>query len=268
MNRPIIVDGRNVEIAEAGTGVPLLYLHGFADIHGARASWMPFHALLANEFHIIAPAHPGCGETAEDESCETIDDLVFHYLQVIDALGLKKFHLVGASIGGWIAAEIAVRYPDKISKLVLLGATGLFVPGEPIGDLFMMVQAENGTQYHGLRAMLFRDSQAAEAHDIYPDGMMPIEYASRRYRTFRFASRFGFAPPYFYDAKLRRRLQRFDRPALVLAGDSDAFVLHAHAQAYAAGLPQAKLQVISGAGNSIIAERGEEAAGSIREFLR
>jgi pimeloyl-ACP methyl ester carboxylesterase len=268
MSRTIVVDGRNVEIAEAGSGAPLLYLHGFADIHGAHGDWMPFHTALARDFHVIAPAHPGCGETAEDDSAETVDDLVFHYLQVIDALGLTTFHLAGSSVGGWIAAEIAVRHPEKIIKLALLGAAGLFVPGEPIGDVFMMVQAENGTQYRGLRQMLFRAADSAEANDVYPDGIMPVERETRRYRTFRFASRFGFSPPYFYSAKLRRRLPRFNRPALIVAGEQDNFVPRTHAEAYAAGLPQATLQIVAGAGNSIIAERGGEAATLVRAFLR
>lgn len=267
MSRSIEVAGRNVEVAEIGSGEPILYLHGFADIHGGRPDWLPFHSDIARDFRVIAPAHPGCGDSAEDDSAETMDDLVFHYLQVIDALGLSDFHLVGSSIGGWIASEIAVRFREKVRTLALLGATGLLVPGAPIGDLFMMVQAENGTRYHGLRQMLFRGADAPEANDFYPDGRMPVELEVRRFRTFRFASRFGFAPPYFYDPKLRQRLTRFDRPALVVAGESDHFVPRSHAEAYAAGLPKSDLEVIVGAGNSIVAERGGDAAALLRNFL-
>jgi pimeloyl-ACP methyl ester carboxylesterase len=263
MRRMLDVAGRAVEIAEIGAGAPLLYLHGFADIHGARPDWLAFHQSLGLAFRVIAPAHPGCGESAEDDSAETIDDLVFHYLEVIHALGLTDFHLVGASVGGWIAAEIAVRHREKVRALALLGATGLFVSGAPIGDLFMMVQAETGTRYEGLRHMLFRSGDAAEAHAIYPDGRMSIELETRRYRTFRFASRFGFAPPYFYNAKLKARLPRFDRPALVVAGEDDHFVPRRHAEAYAAGFPDARLHLLAGAGHSIVVERGEEVAALI-----
>jgi pimeloyl-ACP methyl ester carboxylesterase len=267
MRRLLEVAGRSIELAEIGSGEPVLYLHGFADIHGARPDWLPFHQRLGQDFHVIAPAHPGCGESHEDDAAETIDDLVFHYLEIMDALGLADFHLVGSSVGGWIAAEIAVRHREKMRTLTLLGATGLFVSGAPIGDLFMMVQAETGTRYEGLRHMLFRAADAPEAHAIYPDGRMTVELETRRYRAFRFASRFGFAPPYFYNAKLRQRLSRFDRPALVVAGDSDNFVPRAHAQAYAAGFPNGQLHVVAGAGNSVVVERGDEVAVLLKGFL-
>ena len=140
--------------------------------------------------------------------------------------------------------------------------------GAPIGDLFMMVQAETGTRYDGLRHMLFRAADAPEAHAIYPDGRMAVELETRRYRAFRFASRFGFAPPYFYNAKLRPRLPRFDRPVLVVAGESDNFVPRAHADAYAAGFPNAQLHMVAGAGNSVIVERGEEVAAMLKAFVR
>jgi pimeloyl-ACP methyl ester carboxylesterase len=268
MRRALDVAGRLVEVAETGTGAPLLYLHGFADIHGGRPDWLPFHHSLAEEFRIIAPAHPGCGDSAEDDLAETMDDLVFHYLQVIDALGLTDFHLAGSSIGGWIAAEIAVRHREKVRSLALLGATGLFVPGAPIGDLFMMVQAETGTRYEGLRHMLFRAADVREAHAIYPDGRMTVELETRRYRAFRFASRFGFAPPYFYNAKLKPRLPRFDRPALIVAGDGDNFVPREHAEAYATGFPNARLHMVAGAGNSLVVERGDEVAAMLKAFMR
>ncbi len=268
MRRALDIAGRSVEVAEIGVGAPLLYLHGFADIHGARPDWLPFHHSLGEEFRVIAPAHPGCGDSAEDDLAETMDDLVFHYLQVIDALGLTDFHLAGSSVGGWIAAEIAVRHREKVRTLSLLGATGLFVPGAPIGDLFMMVQAETGTRYEGLRHMLFRAADAPEAHAIYPDGRMTVELETRRYRAFRFASRFGFAPPYFYNAKLRSRLPRFDRAALVVAGESDNFVPRQHAEAYAAGFPKAQLHVAAGAGNSLVVEHGDEVAVLLKAFVQ
>jgi pimeloyl-ACP methyl ester carboxylesterase len=268
MRRLLDVAGRNIEVAEIGAGEPVLYLHGLADIHGARPDWLRFHESLGQDFRVIAPAHPGCGESQEDDAAETIDDLVFHYLEVIDALGLSDFHLVGSSVGGWIAAEIAVRHREKVRTLALLGATGLFVPGAPIGDLFMMVQAETGTRYEGLRHMLFRSADAAEAHAIYPDGRMTVELETRRYRAFRFASRFGFAPPYFYNAKLKPRLSRFDRPALVVAGESDNFVPRPHADTYVAGFPNAQLHLLAGAGHSIVVERGDEVAALLTGFLR
>src|SRR6185295_5029860 len=78
---------------------------------------------------VIAPAHPGCAQSDELAEGYGIEDVIFHYLEVFDALGLESFDLVGHCVGGWIAAELAVRYPERVRRLGLIGACGLFVPG-------------------------------------------------------------------------------------------------------------------------------------------
>jgi pimeloyl-ACP methyl ester carboxylesterase len=267
MTDTISIDGRAVALAQAGSGEPLLYLHGFADIHGSSRGWLPFHEQLARDARIVAPAHPGCAGSTEDEEIETIEDVAFHYLQVLDALGLQSFHLAGSAIGGWIAAELAVRIPERVRSLTLIGATGLFVPGQPIGDLFMMVQPERGIDYKGFRQILFRDASAPEALAMFPDGKMELERESLRYRMFRFASRVGFSPPYFYNRKLRGRLLRCKRPSLVIAGREDHLVPLTHAAAYAEGL-NGELRLIEGAGSSVVVEQPDAAAALIRSLMR
>jgi pimeloyl-ACP methyl ester carboxylesterase len=267
MTDTVAIEGRAVTLAQTGTGAPLLYLHGFADIHSGSVGWLRFHEELARELRVIAPAHPGCAGSAEDEEIETIEDVAFHYLQLLDALALDQFHLAGSAIGGWIAAELAVRIPERVRSLSLIGATGLFVPGEPIGDLFMMVQPQRGTDYKDFRRMLFRDANAPEALAMFPDGKMDVERESLRFRMFRFASRVGFSPPYFYNRKLRGRLSRYKGPSLVIAGTHDHLVPMSHAKAYAEGL-RGELRLIEGAGNSIIVEQPEETVGLIRSFVR
>ena len=105
----IDVNQRKVQVLESGNGTPLLYLHGFADVHSVKESWMPFHEQLAQRARVIAPAHPGCAQTDENKDIDAIEDVVFHYLEVLDALKLTQFDLVGSCVGGWIAAELAVR---------------------------------------------------------------------------------------------------------------------------------------------------------------
>jgi pimeloyl-ACP methyl ester carboxylesterase len=263
----IRVDGHAVAMAQAGAGEPLLYLHGFADIHAASAGWLAFHEELARDLRVIAPAHPGCAGSAENEEIEDIDDVAFHYLELLDALRLPSFHLAGSAIGGWIAAELAVRIPERVRSLTLIGATGLFVAGEPIGDLFMMVQPKRGTDYSEFRRMLFRDAGAREALAMYPDGKMDLERESLRFRLFRFASRVGFSPPYFYNRKLLGRLSRFDGPSLVIAGRDDHLVPLSHARAYADAL-NGELRLLDGAGNSVAVERPHEAASLVRSHVR
>lgn len=260
MIRTLDIGGHTVAVAEAGAGEPLLYLHGFADIHASTDDWLPVHRLLAGKHCILAPAHPGCHRSEESEDIETIEDVVFHYLEVLDALRVERFHLAGASIGGWIAAEIAVRIPERIRSLALIGATGLYVPQHPIADIFMLVQPRNGGDYSDYRRVLFGDAAGPEALGMFPDGRMTADRELLRYRMFRFASRIGFAPPYLYDRKLRQRLHRFGGPAAVIAGEKDGLVPVAHARAYADGLRQARLELVTGAGNSVAVEKPEAVA--------
>ena len=145
------VRGRKVALIESGQGEPLVYLHGFADVHGVAADFQPFHLRLGEAARVIAPAHPGCAQSDELAEGYGIENVIFHYLEVFDALGLTSFDLVGHCVGGWIAAELAVRYPERVRRLCLIGACGLFVPGAPIGDIFLHSQPERGVQLTSLR---------------------------------------------------------------------------------------------------------------------
>jgi pimeloyl-ACP methyl ester carboxylesterase len=261
------VYGRKVAVLESGSGAPLLYLHGFADVHSVKESWMPFHERLAKQARVIAPAHPGCAQSDENKDVDAIEDVVFHYLEVLDALKLTRFDLVGSCVGGWIAAELAARHPEKIRKLVLIGATGLFVQGALIGDVFMMAQPERGSSYAGLRTMLFAGADQPRALELFPDGMGEIEEELRRYQMLRLGSRIGFKPPYFYNYSLRNRLHRIASPALVIWGEKDNMVPRAHAEAYAKLIPDAKLSVVSGAGHSVHVEEPEKTAKLVSDLL-
>ena len=264
--RDLLVQGRNVQLYEAGNGDPLVYFHGMADMHGAAADPFPFHDALAGTFKLIAPAHSGCVGSDEDDTLESIDDLVFHTLELLDELGLDRANIVGNSIGGWLAAEIAARNPERVNKLVLIGATGLFVSGSPIADLFMAVQPRDGG-IADLRSTLFADGEGDLAQSLFPDHHIDKPQGMRRYQIYRFSSRIGFKPPYFYHAKLRDRLHRFKGPALVLWGDNDRFVPPTHAAAYGEALPGSNVEMIDGGGHAVILEAPTMVADKIAAFL-
>ena len=100
--------GGRAHLFRAGAGEPLLFLHAA----GGAGTWLDFHRLLAGGgFDVIAPDHPGFGKSDDFPEVEAVDDLVYHYLDLLDALGLERAHVVGASFGGWIAAELAVAAP-------------------------------------------------------------------------------------------------------------------------------------------------------------
>ena len=128
-----------------GAGQPLLVLHG-----ASGAGWLPYMQALSARFEVIAPDHPGFGKSDEFAEAQAIDDLVYHYLDVLDALGLSRPHVVGASFGGWIAAELAVHSPHRIGSLTLLSAAGLRLPDHPVTDIFLLPPAK-------LAATLFHD---------------------------------------------------------------------------------------------------------------
>lgn len=256
-----------IDIRETGKGEPLVYLHGFADVHAAAVGWLPFHEELAKSFRLIAPAHPGCAGTEEDELIENIDDVAFHYIELLDQLELEHVNLAGTCFGGWIAAELAVRHPERIQKLALIGASGLFVPGKPIGDLFWEVQSENMTQYRGLRRLLFAQANSTEALGLIPDGRAAMEVELSRYKAMRFCSRVGFSPPYFYNRKLEQRLSRYRGPALIVWGEQDHMVPLEHARAYHAGLKGSKLAILPGCGHSAHVEKPQESAELLRSFF-
>ena len=263
----IEINGRKVEVLESGEGEPLLYLHGFADIHSVKDTWLPFHQQLAKSFRLIAPAHPGCAQSDEDKDIDTVEDVLFSYLEVLDSLKLTRFDLVGSCVGGWIAAELAVRHPEKIRKLVLIGATGLFVQGALIGDVFMNAQPEFGSSYATLREMLFSRADQPMALEMFPDGKGELEDEVRRYQMLRLSSRIGFKPPYFYNHSLRNRLHRVSSPTLVIWGEHDRMVPRAHGEMYAERIARAQLKIVPGAGHSAPAENPDETAQWIVEFL-
>ena len=265
--RDIIAGGCKVAVAEIGEGAPIVYLHGFVDIHAASVGWLPFHEALAQSHHVIAPAFPACGASDEDEEIENIDDVAFRWIEVIDALELDRVDLVGTCFGGWVAAELAVRHPERINRLALLGASGLFLPDHPTGDLFMHIQPQNGSDYSSLRQLMFARPDSPDAVALLPDGRASFEVEVSRYKAMRFCSRVGFSPPYFYNRKLRQRLERYRGPALVIAGEEDRMVPIEHARAYQAGLAGASLKMIAGSGHSPHVERVEETVSALKELF-
>ena len=262
------VRGRKVALIERGRGEPLVYLHGFADVHGVAGDLQPCHLKLSEAARLIAPAHPGCDESADLGDGYGIDDVVFHYLELFDALGLTSFDLVGHCVGGWIAAELAVRHPERVRRMALIGACGLFVPGAPIGDVFMHSQPERGVELASLRRLLFADEHASAGLRFFPSARGDIAEELRRYQMLRFGSFVGFKPPYFYNHALRGRLYRAAMPAKLIWGADDRMVPRAHGEAYAAGLPGAAgLSLVAGAGHAVLLEEPDATTDALIAFL-
>jgi len=114
------IAGANIEILRRGKGRPVLFLHPHIGLHGSER----FIELLAREVQVIAPSHPGFGHSELPKGMSTVDDMSYFYLDLIESLDLRDLVVVGASFGGWIAAEIATKTHERLSRLVLIGAVG------------------------------------------------------------------------------------------------------------------------------------------------
>jgi pimeloyl-ACP methyl ester carboxylesterase len=244
--------GGRVHLLRGGAGEPLLFLHAA----GGAGTWLEFHQLLARGFDVIAPDHPGFGGSDEFADAEGVDDLVYHYLDVMDELGLDRPHVAGGSFGGWIAAELAVAAPHRIASLVLLSPPGLRLSDHPVTDLFLMSPEE-------LAASLYRDPAiAAQAFPASPD----LDFVLAQYRDLTALARFTWVP-FMSNPKLERRLHRITVPTLVVAPSDDRIVPVAHARRYAELIPGARLAEVADCGHAMYFERPAEFAEVIAGFL-
>jgi pimeloyl-ACP methyl ester carboxylesterase len=254
-----------IQLFRGGSGPPLVYLHSA----GGEAEGLTALEDLADHFEVIAPIFPGFGESEGIEAIDGMDDAVFHLLDLWEVLGLGSPALLGTSLGGWMAVELAARYPDRVQRMVLVNPVGLYLPEAPIAELFGRSPAE-------LAEMLFVDQAhpvAAAMHameeftgDVGKQVEIPIELVLPMWKALGATARLGW-DPYLHDPKLRGRLRRITAPTLVIAGGHDGLVPLAHAETYAAEIPDASLVVVDQAAHWLPFERPDELAALTREFL-
>ena len=238
---PITIDIPNVSVAalRAGNGPRLLFIHD-----ELSSAWTPFLDLLAERFEVTAPELPGFGCSERPEWAETLDDLAFAVADLTDALDPAV--IVGASLGGWLAVEAAVR-GAQASALVAIGAPGIDLRGDPPTDYFVLRQDE--------RPALFFDNPAC-APDVDEDSAI---------RNESMAARLVWQPRYVNPA-LAGRLHRLRIPTLVIWGANDLFLSRAHGQALADGAPDARLAVVDDAGHFPAREQPDATATLIAGF--
>jgi pimeloyl-ACP methyl ester carboxylesterase len=237
----IEVDGRKVEMVTGGEGEPLLFLHGGECSTTASA----FLEGLATTFRVYAPIHPGFGESGRPASFDSISDLIYHYLDLLDVLGLEKAHVVGHSFGGWIAAELAVAHRDRIEKLVLLNALGIKVENVILANVFMLPLAK----------ML-------ELFYTNPPLMLSTEVLRDREAFARYAWK-GL-----YDPKLRERLRRINVPTLVLTGEEDELLPQEYGRSLAASIPDAQFLSLPGFRHALPVEQNGRIVDIVTTFLK
>ena len=245
------VRGTPARLHRAGDGAPLLFLHGA----GAGGRWLSFQEALAQRFDVIAPTHPGHAGSPAAEWIEDVLDLAFHYLDVLDALELPRVHLVGASFGGWIAAEIAVMASHRLSSLVLVDPVGIKVDGWIYPFIF-------GMDLPQIVATVFHRPEAAMA--LAPKDQS-VDTLIELYRQNAAMARVAWNP-YLYDPRLRRRLARIAAPTLLAWGEHDRLAPLVCAEVWRNEIPGARLVTFAHSGHVPHLEEPAAVAAAVIEF--
>ncbi len=244
-----------LELIERGQGRPILLLHGEDGIDPQS----PFLDRLAMCGQVSAPSHPGFGHSPEVEWIDTVDDLSYLYLDFLAAQNLQDVIVIGCSLGGWIAAEMAVKSTERIAKLVLIAPVGIKVGDREtrdIPDIFALSP-------HEVARLKYHDPAfAAVDYSKFSDDQLTA-MARNREATVLYAWE-----PYFHNPKLRRRLRRINVPTLLLWGANDQFVTPGYyGAAYCDAIPGAKLETIDRAGHLPQVEQPVAVIEKIRRFL-
>ena len=246
-----LVNGIKTVVYVAGQGRPVVYLHGAGTWHG-----LDFARPWAERFKVIAPIHPGWGESGDDPQLNSVYEYVLHYLDLFDQLKVYPFDLVGFSLGGWLAAEFAILHPRRVRKLVLVAPAGmpdLEHRGPPLGswsleEMYSYLVSDMET----LRPYLPRNPQEQAAH------------AAQIERSIQSARR--IAPNGPYDPNLPRWLHRLTMPTLLVWSKADRIAPVERAQKWMSLLPNAQLALFEKAGHLVLDEL-EEARESVARFL-
>lgn len=250
----IEIAGCEIEIHEKGAGAPLLFLHP----GGGFKSDDAFLSMIGKGRRLICPSHPGFGRSGLPDWIDSVDDIAHIYLELMDRLGLEKTDLIGCSIGGWIAAEMATKAPERFTRIVFVAPVGVKTgPAHKldIPDIFVMNPAD-------VPKIMFHDPSK-----FVPDfANMPDEALHIMVRNRESLALLAWEP-YMHNPKLQHRLHRISGPVLFLRGASDGLVSADYVKAYAALVPGATIETIPDAGHALTSEQPQAFADKVNAFF-
>lgn len=246
-----VVRNTKIRLLKGGNGEPLLYLHGAT----GGGDWLPVLEQLSKQYTVYAPEHPGYGLSDDNEDIDSVEDLAYFYLDFLDQLGIDKVTVIGSSLGGWLAAEMAVISPERIKKLILVNATGIRVEGLP--DAFIL-NAEN--LYDALYHQPEIKAEIREKVVKNPD--MEEIVIRNRMMTSHLAW-----DPYFHNPKLPQRIHRLRMPVMIVWGREDGLFPVRCGEEYQRLIPHADLKVIDGAAHFPHIEQPDAFMTTIQPFL-
>ena len=245
------LDGCRTHYRRGGSGTPLVFLHGAS---GAPVV-LPFMETLARRFDVIVPEHPGYGLSDEPEWLENIHDVAYFYLDFLAALKLERAVIVGNSMGGWMALEMAVRNTSRIGSLVLVSPAGIRTDGAEPADIFLLSPED-------MTRKLFYDQKYAEARLAAPVTPESIDLALKnRHTTARLAWE-----PRLHDPMLPKWLHRIDVPVAILWGKEDRILPVGIAHELKRLLPRAELHLFERCGHLPQVEKADEFCDLVVRF--
>jgi pimeloyl-ACP methyl ester carboxylesterase len=238
-----------------GEGNPVVFFHG-----PFGQEWSGFLDDLAASHTVYAPAHAGSVDFRDLERIDNLWELLLYYDDIFAALGLKTFDLVGHSFGGMVAAEYAATYPDRVRKLVLIDAMGLWNERHPVADhLLATPKTQAQLRFHNLdNPAVSKILQAASNQSE------EVAAATVRYLALGSTSHFIHPIP---ERGLRRRLRRIAAPTLIVWGAEDRLTPRAYAEEFASAISNARLEIVPNAGHTPYVEQRDVVSAAVNTFL-
>jgi pimeloyl-ACP methyl ester carboxylesterase len=252
------VAGRWTQVRHGGQGPPFVYLHSAL----GETVWLPFLEKWSRQFEVFAPAHPGFAKSEGFDVIDSIEDMAFHYVELFDTLGLEKVNLGGISLGGWIAAEFATRWPERVAHLWIADAPGLWLDDHPYFDLYRHMH-----DVKRLRQVMFHDPDSYQAQMILKDlQKTDDETVLAALRAMAVLTRLAWERP--YNPKLPARLRRVTCPTLLVWGSGDRLIPPAYGAEYQRLIAGSRLHVMQNCGHFPMFEQEAEFVTVVTNFCQ
>jgi pimeloyl-ACP methyl ester carboxylesterase len=253
------VAGVTLQVYRGGQGPILLVLHDCE----VMTAWQPYHTALAQRFTVLAPSHPGFGASQRSETIDSVDDLAYLYLDFIATLEPQPVDVLGLGMGGWIAAEMAVRCSHHLRRLVLADAVGIKVSGRTEVDI---IETFILSRDQLLEVGWHDPALGAERMKLPGTSGLADEELLTLIRNREAAARLTWRP-FMHNPALRRWLHRISVPTLVLWGEGDRIVRPDYGRAFQQAIPGAQFQIIPAAGHYPYLERPDAFVSAVTTFL-